>query len=50
MCVQCVSAGASAIPAALAVLGGMMWKHKRDEDREPSSSEAVADTSGYDEP
>lgn len=31
MCVQCVSTGATAIPAALAVLGGMVWKHRRDE-------------------
>ncbi len=31
MCVQCVQAGASVLPAALAVLGGMAWKHRREE-------------------
>ena len=31
MCVQCVQAGASVLPAALAVLGGMGWKHRREE-------------------
>lgn len=33
MCVQCVQAGASVLPAALAVLGGLVWKHRRDELR-----------------
>ena len=31
MCVQCVQAGASVLPAALTVLGGMVWKHRREE-------------------
>ncbi len=31
MCVQCVQAGASVLPAALAVLGAMAWKHRREE-------------------
>ena len=33
MCIQCFQAGASVMPAALAVLGGMVWKHRRDEQR-----------------
>jgi hypothetical protein len=33
MCIQCVQAGASVMPAALAVLGGMVWKHRREEQR-----------------
>jgi len=33
MCLSCVQAGASMIPAALAVVGGMAWKHGRDERR-----------------
>lgn len=42
MCVQCVQAGASAIPAALAVLGGMVWKHRREEMR--AVAEPVVET------
>lgn len=38
MCVQCVQAGASVMPAALAVLGGMVWKHRRDERRAETES------------
>ncbi len=40
MCVQCVQAGASVVPAALAVLGGMVWKHRRDELRDGQHAEA----------
>lgn len=42
MCMQCVSAGASVMPAALAFLGGMVWKHRRDEAREESRENQAA--------
>jgi len=40
VCVQCVSTGATAIPAALAALGGMVWKHRRDEARDVAAESA----------
>lgn len=50
MCVQCVSSGASALPAAFAILGALVWKHKRDENRDVTSSRAFGDQSGHDDP
>lgn len=42
MCVQCVQAGASMVPPALAVLGGMVWKHRREEQR--AEADAATET------
>ena len=49
MCMQCVSAGASVMPAALTFLGGMVWKHRRDEAREDSreNQAAIASDGGF---